>query len=180
MRRGNLYSFDSDFVFLGTGNPCKCGMLYEKGSKCRCSVSDIRRYLTKLNGPFLERIDIISEMRSISGIEMARIYTDDAKGESLEYRKTVERCWQTEHERYGGNYLNGSFPETDIKDLLRIPSNVVEYASELSDKGFFSARGFTRIVRVARTIADIHEARDVSEDDVSEAIQYRSRNLLGG
>ena len=180
MRRGNLYSFDSDFVFLGTGNPCKCGMLYEKGSKCRCSVSDIRRYLTKLNGPFLERIDIISEMRSISGIEMARIYTDDAKGESLEYRKTVERCWQTAHERYGGNYLNGTFPETDIKDLLRIPSNVVEYASELSDKGFFSARGFTRILRVARTIADIHEARDVSEDDVSEAIQYRSRNLLGG
>ena len=63
---------------------------------------------------------------------------------------------------------------------MRIPSNVISYASELSDKGFFSARGFTRILRVARTIADINEACDVSEDDVSEAIQYRSRNLLGG
>ena len=179
MRRGNLYSFDSNFIFLGTGNPCRCGMLYEKGSSCRCSRADVRRYLSRIDGPFLERIDIVSEMRSISGSDMAGIYTDRSKGESIECRNTVERCWKTAHERYGCNYLNGTFHDADISDLMRIPSKVIRYASELSDKGFFSARGFTRILRVARTIADINDADDVSEEDVSEAVQYRARNLGG-
>ncbi len=177
MKRGNLYSFDSDFIFLGTGNPCRCGMLYEKDNKCRCSAGDIRRYMSRISGPFLERIDIFSEMRSISGEDMACIYIGDAGAESPEYRKTVARSWQIAHERYGGNYLNGTFPEGDIRDSMRIPEKVVRYASELSDKDFFSARGFTRILRVARTIADINESADISEDDVSEAIQYRMRNL---
>ena len=174
MKKGNLYSFDANFIFLGTGNPCRCGMMYEKNSKCRCTVSEIRRYLSKINGPFLERIDIFSEMRSISGDDMASIYTDTAHSESLKYREIVERCWQIARERYGGNNLNGTFPEGDIRDSMRIPSKVIRYASELSDKGIFSARGFTRILRVARTIADINEADDVSEFDVSEAVQYRA------
>lgn len=174
-RRGVTYSFDSNFIFLGTGNPCKCGLLYEKGPKCRCTVNEINRYLSKLNGPFMERIDIFSEMRSISGDEMARIYIDEAEGESLKYRETVERCWQKAFSRYGDHYLNGNFPDTDIRDAMRIPENVVRFASELSEKGFFSARGFTRVLRVARTIADIKDSDDVSEDDVSEATQFRKR-----
>ncbi len=174
MKKGNLYSFDSDFIFLGTGNPCKCGMMFEPGNKCKCSAPEIRRYLSKISGPFMERIDIFSEMRTISGNDMASIYTDDACGESAEYRKIVERCWQIARERYGGNCLNATFPEDDIRDSMRIPSGVIKYASEMSDKGYFSARGFTRILRVARTIADIREARDISEDDVAEAVQYRS------
>ncbi|MCR4557564.1 MAG: ATP-binding protein [Saccharofermentans sp.] len=175
MRRGNLYSFESNSIFLGTGNPCKCGMLYEKGIKCRCSAAEIRRYLSKISGPFLERIDLFSEMRMVSGDDMASIYIDDSKGESQDYRITVERCWQIAHERYGENNLNGTFPEGDLRDSMRIPEKVIRFASDLSEKGFFSARGFTRILRVARTIADINEAVDVSEGDVAEAIQYRLR-----
>ena len=174
-KKGLLYSFNSDFIFLGTGNPCKCGQLYEKGSKCRCTVNEINRYLSKLNGPFMERIDIVSEMRSISGNDMASIYTDAPGMESLEYRDIVERCWHKEHERYGGQYLNANFPDADIKDAMRIPNVVVKYASDLSEKGFFSARGFTRILRVARTIADIKDADDVTVEDVSEAAQFRKR-----
>jgi magnesium chelatase family protein len=177
MKRGNLYSFDSNFIFLGTGNPCKCGMLFEKDGKCRCTSNDIRRYLSRINGPFLERIDIFSEMRSVSGNDMASIYMDDAHGESLEYRKIVERCWQKAHERYGGKNLNGTFPENDIRESMRIPENVIRFASELSERGFFSARGFTRILRVARTIADIRESDDVSVEDVSEAAQFRLRGI---
>ena len=60
---------------------------------------------------------------------------------------------------------------------MRIPENVIRYASELSEKGFFSARGFTRILRVARTIADINEEEDVSSGDVAEASQYRLRGF---
>ena len=173
VKKGDLYSFDCSFIFLGTGNPCKCGKLYERGSKCRCTRNQIMKYQSKISGPFLERIDLFSEMRSISGNDMASIYIGDAGGESLEYLKTVERCWQIQHERYGKDLLNGTFPDEDIKDLMRIPDNVVLYASEMAEKEFFSARGFTRALRVARTIADIKEAKDVSIDDIAEASQYR-------
>ena len=174
-RKGVLYSFDSDFIFLGTGNPCKCGQLYEKGNKCRCSVTEINRYLSKLNGPFMERIDLLSEMRSISGNDMASIYVDESESESPQYRSIVQRCWQKAYERYGSKYLNGNFPEPDIRDAMRIPENVVRFTSELSEKGFFSARGFTRVLRVARTIADINDEDDVTVEDVSEAAQFRKR-----
>lgn len=174
LKRGNLYSFDANFIFLATGNPCKCGMMYEKDNKCRCTPPEVRRYLSKINGPFLERIDIFSEMRCISGNDMASIYTDTSENESLEYRKTVERCWQIARGRFGGYNLNGTFPDGDIRDSMRIPSKVIRYASELSDKGIFTARGFTRLLRVARTIADINGSDDVSEYDVAEAVQYRA------
>ena len=177
LRRGNLYSFDSEFIFLGTGNPCKCGQLYEGSRKCRCTRGEIRRYLSKINGPFLERIDICSEVRSVSGNDMASIYKDDSGGESASYREIVERCWHVAHERYGNNYLNATFPGEEIRDLMKIPGNVIRYASDMCEKGFFSVRGFTRILRVARTIADINEEEDVSEDDIAEAMHYRLRNI---
>ncbi len=177
LRRGNLFTYDCNFIFVGTGNPCRCGMLYEKGNKCRCTGPDIKRYLSKINGPFLERIDIFSEMRTIDGGDMASIYTGKDAGESAGYREIVERCWDTQHYRYGGGYLNGTFPEGDIRDSMRIPSKVLSLAAEMAEKGFFSARGFTRILRVARTIADINGEADVAESDVAEAVALRVRRL---
>ena len=173
VKRGDLYSFDCNFIFLGTGNPCRCGLMYEKGSKCRCTENQIRKYQSKISGPFLERIDLFSEMRSISGNDMASIYIGDAGGESLEYRNMVEDAWQIQHERYGESLLNGTFPDEDIKELMRIPDKVILYASEMAEKQFFSARGFTRVLRVARTIADLNGSQDVSVDDVAEASQFR-------
>lgn len=177
IRRGNTYSFDSDLIFLGTGNPCKCGKLYESGTKCRCSETEKRRYLSKISGPFMERIDIVSEMRSVKGEDLASIYIDKENGESLIYRDIVERCWQKAHERYGDKYLNATFPDGDIIDSMRITEEAIKYASELSEKEFFSARGFTRILRVARTIADIKDAEDVTKEDISEAAQFRMRGV---
>ena len=106
---------------------------------------------------------------------MASIYIGDESGESLKYRDKVERCWQIAHERYGGSFLNATFPAEDLKDLMKIPEKVIKHASDLSERGFFSARGFTRTLRVARTIADLNEEKDVSVDDVSEAAQLRLR-----
>ena len=175
MKKGNLYSFDSNFIFLGTGNPCKCGLYYEGNGKCRCTEGDVNRYLIKIKGPFLERIDLVSEVRTISSDDMASIYIDRETGESSKYRKIVEDCWNMAHERYGADYLNGTFPEGDFRDAMRIPEEAIKRASEMSNRGFFSARGFTRLVRVARTIADIKGSADISVDDIEEAAQFRMR-----
>ena len=176
IKKGSQYSFDSNFIFLGTGNPCRCGLYYEK-NKCRCSEQDKNRYLSKICGPFLDRIDIFSEIRSVAGDDMTSIFTDKGEGESCDYRRIVEECWYTAHERYGGDYLNGTFPEGELRDLMRIPENALRRASEMCEKGFFSARGFSRSIRVARTIADIKKEKDVSVEDVEEAVQFRMRGF---
>ena len=173
IKKGKQYSFDSSFLFLGTGNPCKCGHLYDQNIRCRCTPSEIRKYQAKINGPFLERIDLFSEMRSISGKDMSSIYTGEDEAENDKYKSIVERCWDIQRMRYGNSYLNGTIPDEDLTDLMKIPGDVVRYASEISGKSFFSARGFTRILRVARTIADIKGNPDVCIDDVSEAVQFR-------
>ena len=172
-KRGITYSYDCKFIFLGTGNPCRCGMLYENGSKCRCTETSIKKYQSKITGPFMDRIDLFSEMRSISGNDMAEIYIGDSLGESIDYRKRVEDCWQIQHERNGYFCFNGHFDDEAIRELWSIPEKVIRFASEISEKGFFSARGFTRLIRVARTIADLSGRTDITEDDVSEASQFR-------
>ena len=175
LRKGCRYSFDSNFIFLGTGNPCRCGLLYERNGRCRCTDVQIKKYQSKITGPFMERIDLFTEMRSIQADKLTSIYDGDNEGESIRYRDEVERCWNIQHARYGKNYLNATFPDENIMELLKVPSDVLSYASELSENGFFSARGFTRLLRVARTIADLNGAPDVSEVDVAEAAQFRLR-----
>lgn len=175
LRKGCRYSFDSNFIFLGTGNPCRCGLLYERNGRCRCTDVQIKKYQSKITGPFMERIDLFAEMRSIDADKLASIYDGSCESESIRYREEVERCWNIQHERYGKDHLNATFPDENIMELLKVPSDVLSYASELSEKGFFSARGFTRLLRVARTIADLNGAADVSADDVSEAAQFRLR-----
>ena len=76
-RNGITYTYPARFIFIGAGNPCRCGMLYEPGSRCRCSPGSVRRYMSRLSGPFLERIDIFSEMRSIGKDDMAHMYADE-------------------------------------------------------------------------------------------------------
>ncbi|MBO4449561.1 MAG: ATP-binding protein, partial [Clostridiales bacterium] len=105
-RNGITYTYPADLIFVGAGNPCKCGMFYEPGSRCSCSAGMRKRYLTKLSGPFLERIDIFSEMRSIGKDDMALMYADSDSAESPAVREKVERCWQIQRERYGGKIFN--------------------------------------------------------------------------
>ncbi|MBQ5423004.1 MAG: ATP-binding protein, partial [Clostridiales bacterium] len=162
----------------GTANPCKCGMYLEPGRKCRCTPGARKRYMSKLSGPLLDRIDIVSEMTSISGADMASICERTSHDESDRLRDVVAECWSRQHDRYkalGRRLLNATVRSENPAEVMRIPEKVVEFASDLSEKGFFSARGFTGVLRVARTIADLDLRDDVDEGDVSEAAIYRTK-----
>ena len=216
-RNGRSYEFPANFIFVGTGNPCKCGMYYEPGHKCRCSPGVRQRYLNKLSGPFLERIDLFSEMHAISGSAMEEMYGAAGRrtsghvlslglsgdsggsaaeisseplreheagfhlcaknGESIRIRDEVAQCWQRQASRYGEGIYNATVDAPDLGDIMRIPDDVLRYGSELSQKGFFSARGYSRILRVARTIADMGGRDDVTAADVAEAAVFRTHEL---
>ncbi|MBR5357714.1 MAG: ATP-binding protein [Clostridiales bacterium] len=177
-KSGKTFVYPARFIFAGTANPCKCGLYLEPGRKCRCTPGARKRYMGKLSGPLLDRIDIVSEMTSISGADMASICENNISDETVRIRNAVAECWERQHDRYrklGNRLLNATVRAENPAEAMRIPQKVAQYASELSEKGFFSARGFTGVLRVARTIADLDGREDVGERDVSEAAIYRTK-----
>lgn len=176
-RDGISYVYPANILFVGAGNPCKCGMYYEPGSRCRCTAGTRRRYLNRLSGPFLERIDIFSEMRSIGKEDMALMYADGKNAESPQIRERIAECWAMQKERYKAKTFNSCFTSANPADSMRISKDILEYCSELASKGLFSARGYQKTLRLARTIADYEGHSDVLKSDVSEAAVFRAHEL---
>ena len=174
---GAVCSYPARLLFVGAGNPCRCGLFYEPGSRCRCSPGSRRRYMSKLSGPFLERIDIFSEMRSIGKNDMALMYADECDAQSPEIREKVASCWCRQRERYGGKTFNSCVPSSNIAETMRLTKDILEYCSELASKGLFSARGYQKTLRLARTIADYEGRNDVTRADVAEAAMFRAHEL---
>ncbi|MBO4243182.1 MAG: ATP-binding protein [Clostridiales bacterium] len=174
-KEGNTYTYPASFIFVGAGNPCKCGMLYEKGSRCVCSPNTVKRYQSKLAGPFMDRIDIVTEMRSIEAKDLEET---SKKTEGLltpAVKEKVKEIWEIQKERYGGDRIfNGTVSVADA-DLLRAGKDVVEYASDAAIRGGMSARGYSKLLRVGRTIADIEGRSDMTRNDIAEAYVYKRR-----
>ena len=176
-RNGITYTYPADLIFIGAGNPCKCGMFYEPGSRCKCSAGTRKRYLTRLSGPFLERIDIFSETRSIGKDDMALMYAEAAAAESPAIKEKVAECWAIQNERYGGKVFNSNVNSSNLAEAMELSKDILSYCSELASKGMFSARGYQKTLRLARTIADYEGRTDVTRSDVSEAAVFRANEL---
>ena len=182
IKDGKTYSYPARFLFIGTGNPCRCGNYLEPDRKCICSLSNRVKYLSKVSGPFLDRIDIYSEMRTIGNEDFFEMVSEkgitaEDKAIQIHYEDTVRRVWDIQKERYGAEgRFNGT--ETDlIADELRIDDKCAQYAAELADKIGFTGRGYSKLIRVGRTIADIEGAKDINKDHINEAAVYRTRRL---
>ncbi len=175
VKEGNTYTYPASFIFVGAGNPCKCGMLYEKGSRCVCSPNTIKRYQSKLAGPFLDRIDIITEMRSIEAKDLEET---SKKTEGLltpDIRNMVTEVREIQKERYKDpGIFNGTVTVADA-EVLRAGKDVVTYASDAAIRGGLSARGYSKLLRVGRTIADMEGRRDMTRNDIAEAYVYKRR-----
>lgn len=176
IKDGISYEFPADFLFVGAGNPCRCGMLYETDEVCTCTPAVRKRYMGRLSGPLLDRIDLYCEMRSIKGEDLKKITDKQNRDMNRELKDKVRSCWQMQEERYKdlGMRFNGRYEGAD-SELLRADSSVVDYAAEVAQKAGFSARGFCKLMRVGRTIADLDQRLDMKADDISEAAVYRRR-----
>lgn len=176
IKDGVSHEFPADFLFVGAGNPCRCGMLYETDEVCTCTPAVKKRYLGRLSGPLLDRIDLYCEMRKIKGEDLKKITDKQSKDLNRVLREQVQSAWQIQQERYKdlGIRFNGRYEGAD-SDILRAHKEVVDYAADVSQKAGFSARGFSKLMRVGRTIADLDERSDMTVSDVSEAAVYRRR-----
>ena len=184
IKDGKVFRFPARFLFVGSGNPCRCGNRFEKDKVCRCTPSVISRYLSKLSGAFLDRIDIFSEMRSLDAEDLKSTLGRRTGDESRRAQETVRRAWDLQKNRYSGdsgNRFNGIrevSSDEDIFDIIRASEEVREYAVETAGRYELSARGMTRMILLGRTIADTEGRQDMKVSDIAEAGAYRSRDLI--
>lgn len=179
-RSQNSYQFPSKFLLIAAMNPCPCGYHNHPNKTCNCSNEKIKAYFNKISGPLFDRIDIQLNVSPVSFSDL-QPGTIDIDG----FSKLVEKIASTreiQYKRFGGENeckTNSQMSSSDLKTfcLLDTPS---ERLLEKAMNAFqFSARAYTRILKVARTIADLDQSINIESKHISEAIQYRCIERVG-
>ena len=170
-------TYPARFMLVAAMNPCKCGYFGDPKRKCKCSPDSVAKYLARVSGPLLDRIDIEIELPSISYDELAK---KRGTGEpSREIRKRVNAARKFTNERLArAGDKTGVLNANMTPEMMRKHCELDEEASTLMRRAFdalgLSARGYDRVLRVARTIADLDGDERINADHIAEAITYRS------
>ena len=166
------YTYPCNTMLVVALNPCKCGYYGDRSGKCRCSESEVRKYLSKISGPMLDRIDIQLEASPVKYAELKA-----TKGESsADIKKRVNAVREIQKERYKNEaincnaQLNGSL----IEKYCAISKDANDMLKSAFETMGLTARAYSRILKVARTIADSEYRESINEMDIAEAIGYRS------
>ncbi len=166
--------YPANFMLVCSMNPCPCGNFGNPGKDCKCSPPQIQRYLSKISGPLLDRIDIHVEVPAVKYQELA----SNRIGEPSEViRERVIKCRQIQEERFKkskGIFKNADMNTKAIRKYCELDQASNDLMKMAVNKIGISARGYDRILKVARTIADISEETNIKPEHISEAIQYRS------
>lgn len=170
--------YPSRFMLVAAMNPCPCGYNGDTGRECTCSDGDIRRYLGRISGPMLDRIDLQLPVPRLNYQEMVGPKDGEA---SASIRQRVEAARWRQLQRFKGSRItNNAMMNTR---LLRQTVKLVSAAEQLVQSAFsrlhLSARAYERILKVARTIADLAESEQVTEQHVAEALSYRAYDKQG-
>jgi len=171
-RVGGSADFPARVMMVAALNPCPCGYYMDATRSCACSPTKIRRYLQRISGPLLDRVDI--------QIEVPRLARDDllasANGEpSRAVRGRVERAREVQASRFADNGIlcNAHMRPRDLRAHCPLADDVRTFLSRAIDQLGLSARAFDRVIKLSRTIADLDSAPDISLPHLAEAIQYR-------
>ncbi len=163
--------FPANFMLVAAMNPCPCGHFGDKTKNCTCTVSAINRYQGKISGPLLDRIDIFINVQPLTYDEFR-----NKKGEkSSSIRERVRKAREIQIKRFEGRgiYTNSRMTPRMIKEFCKLSAEAENLLRMASNRMGISARGISRILKVARTIADLEGSRDIQTHHIAEAIQYR-------
>ncbi|MDY0234455.1 MAG: YifB family Mg chelatase-like AAA ATPase [Gudongella sp.] len=165
--------FPSDFMFVASMNPCPCGFFGDPLHQCTCTQGQIDKYLGKISNPLLDRIDLHIEVLPVKYDELNSIST--AKS-SKEIKTKVIKARTIQENRFRGEKIltNSQMSNKDIKKHCKLDSTSEKIMKNAFDKYRFSGRTFNKILKVARTIADLDESENINENHLLEAIGYRS------
>ena len=171
--------YPASFTLIAAINPCPCGYLGHPKRECKCSDKQIAKYKTRISGPILDRIDLFvpvsaveTEKLSITSQKSANsISSTESRGQVIKARQIQAKRFAAEKHR--GLYTNSQMRNSDVKKycfLLPEAENILKLAADRFD---FSARSYFRLIKVARTIADLEESEQILSTHMAEALQYR-------
>ena len=172
-RAAGSFTFPANFQMVGAMNPCPCGHYGNLQRVCRCSPPIIQRYRSKISGPLLDRIDIHVEVAPISEQELLSRPSGEC---SAEIRKRVVPARQVQHHRFTetDTNCNARMSPKEIQNYCQLDQSSQQLLKLAISELNLSARAYDRILRVARTIADLENLESIADKHISEAIQYRS------
>lgn len=163
--------FKSNFIFIAASNPCSCGFYYE-GEKCTCTQTEVNKYMKKLSGPIMDRIDLHVEMRRLSEDELMCI----DRGENSEtIRKRVVKAREIQKKRFNSNKCNAEMSQKEIEIYCQLSDENKKYFKNVIKIMEISARGYDKILKVARTIADLENSIDIQKHHLMEAVSFRKK-----
>lgn len=169
-------SFPARFMLIAAQNPCPCGYLGDNSHECTCAPSQIIRYQKKVSGPLLDRIDIHVD---IPAVKTEKLTSKDTKNNetSAMIRARVQKARDMQTVRFQGTTLssNADMSSKDTKVFCQLSDECINLLRLAVDRLHLSARSYYRTIKVARTIADLEGAVDISKDHLAEALQYRPR-----
>ena len=168
-RASATYAYPSDFMLVAAMNPCRCGYHGDKTHRCRCTAASIARYVGKISGPLLDRIDLRVEAETVTYDQLSMPPAET----SARIRERVTRARAMQAERYAaqGIFCNAQLSK-DVEATCKLTAAAASMAKEAFTAMQMSARGYTRILKVARTIADLEDSEKVDQLHLAEAFRY--------
>ena len=172
-------TFPSNFMLVCAMNPCKCGWYGHPSGRCRCSANEVRAYHSRISGPLLDRIDIIVEAPALEYEELKNRAPSES---SAEIKKRVNKARARQQERFAGTDIasNADMNTKALNTYCALTPECEELMRQAFDSMGLTARSYDRILRVARTIADLEGAEDIGAEHIAEAIQYRTYDFRDG
>ena len=172
-RVAGTVTYPSRFMLVGAMNPCKCGWYGHPSGRCRCTERDVRRYHSKISGPLLDRIDLIVEVPALDYEELSRRSSAER---SADIKKRVNAAREIQRRRFGGDgtMCNAHIGSREMSEICALDAEGEALMHAAFDSMRLSARSYDRILRVARTIADLDGQKNISAEHIAEAIQYRT------
>jgi len=166
-------TYPANVMLIAAMNPCRCGYFGAEGERCQCSLQDVRRYRNKISGPLMDRIDIHVEVPTVPYRQLKK----ESHGEPSEViRRRVQEARDRQRGRFGGErfHSNSEMRPSDLREYCRVGEAGHDLLERVVDSLGMSARAYDRILKVARTIADLDDSREIRREHLSEAVQYRT------
>lgn len=174
-RANGTLSFPANFVLVAAQNPCPCGYLNDPVKNCTCTPGQILKYQKKISGPILDRIDLHID---VPRVETNKLTSDGLGESSQKIKERVEKARAVQAERFKDTkqVTNSEMTARDIKEYCKLSKESLEILKSAIEKLHLSARSYTKILKISRTIADLEGSNNIKSHHIAEALQYRPKS----
>lgn len=176
-RASGSVTYPAEFMLVCAMNPCKCGWYGDPSGRCKCSEFAVENYRSRISGPLLDRIDIVVE---VPGVHFEDLRRREEAEPSTEIRKRVNAARDIQNRRFGGRICNARMGPEELRRYCALSPESAGLMKNAFDTMGLTARSYDRILKVARTVADLDGSEEIQPQHVAEAVQYRAVNLGNG